>query len=138
MLCEAKGVPIGLSVEEARRHDMKLAPATLVSIPVGRPTPRKGHRQHLCLDKAYDFPEIKGLAHALGYTPHIRPRGEKTEEIVCNVAYKARRWVVERTHSWMNRFRGISIRWEKKTENYMALLHLTCAIIAFRQVGLCG
>jgi len=52
--------------------------------------------------------------------------------------FKARRWVVERTHSWMNRFRRILTRWEKKPENYLALLHFVCAIITFRCSGLLG
>jgi putative transposase len=51
---------------------------------------------------------------------------------------QARRWVVERTHSWMNRFRRILIRWEKNPENYAAMLHLVCAIITFRAAGLFG
>lgn len=46
--------------------------------------------------------------------------------------YRARRWVVERTHSWLNRFRRLLIRWDKKLENYLALLHLACAWITFR------
>ena len=46
--------------------------------------------------------------------------------------FKARRWVVERTHSWMNRFRRILIRWEKKVENYFGMLHLVCAWITYR------
>ena len=54
------------------------------------------------------------------------------------LAKKARRWVVERTHSWMNRFRRILIRWEKKPENYIAMLHFACALIAFRAAGLFG
>ena len=28
--------------------------------------------------------------------------------------YGARHWIVERTHSWKNRFRRLLIRWEKK------------------------
>ena len=51
---------------------------------------------------------------------------------------KARRWVVERTHSWLNRFRRLLIRWEKKAENYLAMLHLAFAIICFRSAGLFG
>ena len=47
-------------------------------------------------------------------------------------------WVVERTHSWMNRFRRILIRWEKKVENYFGLLHLVCAWITYRCSGLLG
>jgi putative transposase len=52
--------------------------------------------------------------------------------------YRARRWVVERTHSWLNRFRRLLIRWDKKLENYLALLHLACAWITFRASGLFG
>ena len=52
--------------------------------------------------------------------------------------FKARRWVVERTHSWMNRFRRILIRWEKKVENYFGMLHLVCAFITYRCSGLLG
>ena len=52
--------------------------------------------------------------------------------------FRARRWVVERTHSWMNRFRRILIRWEKKVENYFGMLHLVCAFITYRCSGLLG
>lgn len=33
--------------------------------------------------------------------------------------YRARRWVVERSHSWMNRYRRLLVRWEKKVANYV-------------------
>jgi len=46
--------------------------------------------------------------------------------------------VVERTHSWLNRFRRLLIRWEKKIENYLAMLHFACAWISFRATGLFG
>ena len=49
-----------------------------------------------------------------------------------------RRWVVERTHSWTNRFRSVLIRWDKKVENYLGLLHLACAFITYRATGLLG
>jgi transposase len=49
---------------------------------------------------------------------------------------KARRWVVERTHSWLNHFRRILIRWEKKPENYPAMLHFALAIITWRNTAL--
>ena len=39
--------------------------------------------------------------------------------------------VVERTHSWMNRFRRLLIRWEKKVENYFGMLHFVCAWITY-------
>ncbi|MBI4712924.1 MAG: transposase, partial [Planctomycetes bacterium] len=46
------------------------------------------------------------------------------------------RWVVERTHSWLNRFRRILIRWEKKAENYIGLLHFVCGLITYRGAGI--
>ncbi len=73
----------------------------------------------------------------LGFTPHIRSRGEEAKDIREN-GIKARRWVVERTLSWLNRFRRLRIRWEKKAENYLAMLHLAFAINCFRSAGLFG
>ena len=43
-----------------------------------------------------------------------------------------------RPHSWMNRFRRILIRWEKKVENYFGMLHFVCAWITYRSAGLLG
>jgi len=137
-LCEGRGVPVGLAVDGANRHDMKLVQATLESVPVERPDVRSYWRQNLCLDKGYDFDEVRDLVEEFGYTAHIRARGEEAKKIAERAGFKARRWVVERTHSWMNRFRRILIRWEKKAQNYLGLLHLVCAIITFRHVEVVG
>ena len=130
-------MPIGLAVDGANRHDMRLVEATLESIPVDRPSPRREF-QNLCLDRGYDYDEVRDLAKEFGYTAHIRGRGEEAQRLKRNARFKARRWVVERTHSWMNRFRRILIRWEKKGENYVGLLHLVCGLIAYRATGLTG
>ena len=74
--------------------------------------------------------------HFFGFTAHIRSRGEEAEAVKKEAGFKARRWVVERTHSWMNRFHGILIRWAKKADNYLAQLHLVCGIITWRAAGL--
>jgi putative transposase len=92
----------------------------------------------MCLDKGYDCAEVRGLLEEFGFTAHIRARGEEAQALKRRAGYKARRWVVERTHSWMNRFRGILIRWNKKAKNYVAMLHFAFAIIAFRASGLFG
>ena len=73
------------------------------------------------------------LALEHGYTPHIRGRGEEIELKAHTPGWKARRWVVEATHSWLNRNRGILIRWSKKDENHLALLQLACGLIAFKK-----
>lgn len=90
------------------------------------------------MDKGYDYDEIRELVTEFGFTGHIHCRGDKAQAIKRNVRAKARRWVVERTHSWMNRFRGILIRWSKKAANYIALLHMAFAFIVFRKMGLSG
>jgi putative transposase len=131
-------VPIGLAIAGANRNDFKLARQTLASIPVGRPEPTAEEPHGLCLDKGYDYEEVRELAAEFGYTAHIRARGEEAQAIKRAAGYKARRWVVERTHSWMNRFRRILIRWEKKAENYLGLLHLVCALVTYRCLDLPG
>ncbi len=92
----------------------------------------------MCLDKAYDYPQVAELLAEWGYTAHIRARGEETHAKRNIPGYRARRWVVERTHSWMNRFRRLLIRWEKKVKNYLAMIHFACAFISFRAAGLFG
>ena len=112
--------------------------ATLESIPVKRPKPTRKNPQGMCLDKGYDYDNVRDLVQEFGYTAHIKARGEEAQAIKRQAGFKARRWVVERTHSWMNRFRRILTRWEKKPENYLALLHLVCGIITYRCAGLFG
>ena len=138
LLTEAHGVPVGLAVDGANRNDFKMMQATLESIPVNRPKPTRKKPQGLCLDKGYDYDEVRDLAKEFWYTAHIRSRGEEAQTLKRQAGFKARRWVVERTHSWMNRFRRILTRWEKKAENYLGLLHLVCAIITYRCAELFG
>ena len=138
LLTEGSGVPVGLAIDGANRHDCKMAKATIKSIPVVRPKPTKKKKHGMCLDKGYDSGEVRDLVKEFGYTAHIRSRGEEAQAIKREAGFKARRWVVERTHSWMNRFRRILTRWEKKPENYLALLHLVCAVITFRCSELFG
>lgn len=138
ILTEAKGIPLAVAVDGANRHDSKLARATLEGIIIRRPRPTKRKQQHLCLDAAYVGEEILALAEEFHMTLHVRPRGEEAQELKRDVRKKARRWVVERTHSWLNRFRALLIRWSKRADSYIALLHLACGIITWRATGLLG
>jgi len=92
--------------------------------------------QHLCADKGYSGEPARQAITARDYIPHVKQRGEEIQEKKTNPDYKARRWVVEVSHSWFNRFRKLLVRYEKLTETYMALLHLAAAIIAFRKTGI--
>jgi len=131
-------VPLGLAVAGANRHDMKLTRATIENIVVERPEPTPEQPQGVCLDKGYDYQAVRKILEEFGFTAHIRSRSEEAQEIKQEAGKRARRWVVERTHSWMNRFRRILIRWDKKPENYIAFLHFACALVAFRAAGLFG
>ena len=121
---------MGLVVEGANRHDMKLTDSTLRSLsPAARDAHRAaGHDQHVCLDVGNDYDQVRAVVTELGYTAHIRHRGEEAQ--AKKAGQKARRWVVERTHSWFNRFRHLLTRWAKKPENYLAMLHFACARIS--------
>jgi putative transposase len=138
LLTEGHGIPIGLAIDGANRHDMKLVRATLESIVVTRPEPDETKKQNVCLDKGYDFDEVRAILAEFGFTAHIRARGEEALLLKREAGFRARRWVVERSHSWMNRFRRILIRWDKKPENYLAFLHFACALVALRAAGLLG
>jgi putative transposase len=138
LLTEGGGVPIGLAVEGANRNDFKMVRETIESIPVKRPAPTPAMPQGMCLDKGYDYDEVRDLLAEFGFTAHIRARGEEAKALQQDAGFRARRWVVERTHSWMNRFRRVLIRWDKKVCNYLGFLHLACAYITYKQSGLLG
>ena len=136
LLTEAAGIPVGLEIEGANRHDMKLVAATLASVPQIIEDKRLGHlalgeNQGLCMDAGYDYDKVREIAQAFGYTTHIRSRGE--EKKARKPGHRARRWVVERTHSWLNGYRRLLVRWEKKAHNYLAMLHFACALITWNR-----
>ena len=131
-------MPVGLEVEGANRHDMKLVRATIESIVGEGPEPSEQEPQGICLDKGYDYDDVREILAEFGFTAHIKARGEEAKALKQEAGKRARRWVVERSHSWMNRFRRILVRWDKKSENYIAFLHFACALIALRAAGLFG
>jgi putative transposase len=128
LLTDKNGIPLSVVITAANTHDMKAAISTLDRLVLRK---RPKDTQNLCLDKGYDFPEIEHESVNRGYTPHIRHRGEG-RRMVRNV-HRVRRWVVERTNSWHNRFRKLLVRYEKKVENYLGLLQLACCVIVYRR-----
>jgi len=106
---------------------MKSALPTIDSMVVDRP---EGTEENICMDKGYDFPEIEQGVRRRGYMPHIRHRGEEVKKKV----HKAKRWVVERTASWHNRFRKLLVRFEKKQENYDALVKFANCLMVYRAI----
>jgi transposase len=86
------------------------------------------------LDAGYVSDKVATIAQAFHYTLHVCPAAKVLRK---HVGGRARRWVAERTHSWMNRFRRILIRWEKRCENYLAMLHMRFALITFGKIFAC-
>ena len=130
LITEATGVPVA-SVGAANTHDIPLLRSTLedcfrrVPIDEGRGVER------LCLDQEYDSASIrKMIIEEFGYRAHMRSRGEE-KRLLRDRRRKPKMWVMERTHSWLNRFRGILIRWDNKSTNYVASLQFACAYYNF-------
>lgn len=131
LLVEADGGPLGIVVAGANIPDAQLLDATIAAVVLERPPVEPGWEQHRCLDKGYDNDTGWGACLDHDYVPHIAlirdPRPPRPQR------HKPRRWVVERTLAWLSKCRGILIRWEKKSTNYLGLLKLACALIWFRR-----
>jgi len=114
LLTDGAGIPLALIVDAANRHDVRLLSATLDGLVISRPEPTEEQPQHLCLDAAYDSTEVYKDLLARHYQPHVRSRGEEKHEKELIPGYRARRWVVERSHSWLNRSRRLLVRLSRR------------------------
>lgn len=129
---DERGVPLSLVVTEANRNDcVSLEP--LLKGRMANPQDKQSE-QNLCLDAGYVGKEETALA--CGFIPHIRPRGDEKKMIEQNPDFKPRRWVVELTHSWFNRFRKLIPRYEKTDLSYEALTTLAASMIILNKVML--
>ena len=130
VLTDGRGVPLAVRITGANVHDKWLVAEVLDAVVLCAP---RGPRRptHLCLDKGYDYADAEAAVRRRGIIPHIRRRGEPP--LLGCVRGKPRRWVVERTNSWHNRFRGLLVRWERIAAHYLAMLQLACGLIAYQQ-----
>lgn len=132
MLTEADGGPVAAAVAPANRHDSLVLQDILEAVVVEPPDPLE-HEQHLCIDKAFDGAPGEATARVFGYEPHVRRIGEEKLDPAGRKKHPARRWVVERTISWLNRCRSILVRWDKKAANYLGMIQLACALLWYRR-----
>jgi transposase len=152
ILTDKDGIPLSTVITSANTHDVTVAIDTVDSIVIKRPlstssitkyrnnnnnndkNKNKKKNQNLCLDKAYNSQEIEQEITKRGYIPHIRHRREEEEKKHNNRRHAARRWVVERTNSWHNRFRKLFTRYEKKDEDFLGLVQLANSLIVYRRL----
>jgi transposase len=130
LLVDGRGAPLSLIVAGANQYDVKLLAQTLDAIVIRRPRPTKRRPQNLCVDKGYAGRPAEQQMQGRGYIPHVPKKGMPHARH--RTKGRPRRWVVERTHSWMNNYRKLRVRYEKKAVNFEALLHLAIAIICWR------
>jgi IS5 family transposase len=81
-------------------------------------------------DKGYDYPRCRQALRRRGIIPRIARRGIESRERLGR-----HRWVVERTLSWLNRFRRLKVRYERRADIHQAFLALGCALICWRAVN---
>jgi transposase len=139
VLVDGRGLPLSIAVSGANVHDSKLLDRTLAQIVVPRPEANREHQQYLCLDAGYIGYPVRKIARQYGYYLRVKSRAE---ERLLKYRYpdsKPRRWVVERTHSWFNRYRKLLVSFEKTEASYLALLQLAAALICWRHtITICG
>lgn len=96
----------------------------------GRPGRPRKRPKKLHADKGYDFPRCRKALRKRGITPRIARRGIESSERLGR-----HRWVVERTLSWLNRYRRLKVvRYERRTDIHQAFLDFGCALICWRYV----
>lgn len=132
VLVDQRGVPLSVVVTEANLNDHRALPELLTTHAVVRPQPSAAAPQNICLDAAYDNEPTRATLCRASYTGHIAPIGGRPSDAPAHPGGQARRWVVERTHAWLDRFRRLVTNWEKSTESRYAFLCLACALIAYR------
>jgi putative transposase len=139
VLTDGRGVPLAIVGSAANVNDVVLLAPTLDSIVIPRPEPSESTPQNLCADAGYKGQPALAAVLARHYTPHVKQRREEADAKRTQPGFKARRWVVERTHSWLNRFRKLLVSFEKTEASYMGLLCLAAAMICWRQtIIICG
>jgi transposase len=116
-------------------HDSKMLQEAVVAIPPLRlPRRRRGRPRKrpvkLHADKGYDYPRCRRALRSRGIIPRIARRGIESSEWLGRY-----RWVVERALSWLNRFRRLKVRYERRADIHLAFLQLGCALISLRFLG---
>jgi transposase len=132
LLVDGAGIPLSLWVSGANIHDVCGLQPTLAARLVQCPDPALV--RHLCADRGYEGGKALLIIEMHGYIPHVRSRKDEINEKRNHPDGKPRRWVVEVTHSWFNRFRKILTRFEKTLQSHYALLCFAAAVICWRKV----
>ena len=134
-LSDGRGAPLAVVVAGAKAPDKTLALETVDSTAVERPEKVVYRLHHLSLDAGYNYDDVIAGVLERDYILHLRPPASAEIEVAPEKQYPARRWVVERTHAWHNKFRRLLVRWEKKLDHYYAMIDLASVLIIWRIIA---
>lgn len=130
IIVEGNGIVIGCALGAGNQHDSKLFDASIRSIPkdISQPFYKEMH-----LDSAYDSKFIKTVLFNAYYVPKVSKNKRNSKKNIIQ-KHEKKRWIVESTHSWMNRFRRLLIRFEKCAKNYFSLMQFAFSVIIFNKM----
>ena len=139
LLVEGGGVPVALSVAGANRNDFKLLEETLQSIPIEPPAAEE-YLRHLCLDKGYDYEEVRHILHAYGLVAHIRSRGEEARGQEEKEAWREGPPLGGRTPPipGSTASAASSRAGARRPRTTWGMLYFVCGMISYRAAGLFG
>ena len=138
LIVDRRGLPLAVTMSGANTHDSKLLEETVDTIsPLRLPHQQRGRPRKrpkkLHADKGYDFPRRRQALRTRGIVPRIARRGLNSSERLGRY-----RWVVERTLSWLNRFRRLKVRYERRADIHQAFLSFGCALICWAALQRCS
>jgi transposase len=134
ILCDANGLPLHALLSAANTHDSKLFEPLLETNPAvrgrrGRPGRPRRRPDKLHADKGYDFRRCREYLHRRGIKVRIARRGIEDKSKLGRV-----RWVVERTISWLLRFKRLGLRYDRTQRTLRPLLTLASVLINLRRL----
>ncbi len=131
MIGDRGGIPLAVRLTGANRHDSMVFEELIDAVPMIRqPSGQRRKRPaKLHADKAYDIPRCRRFLHRRHIKVRIARRGIESSQRLGR-----HRWVIERTLAWLNRYRRLTIRYERRVDIHQAFLTLGCALICFNRL----
>jgi transposase len=137
VLADGAGTPLGIQVEKASPSEVKLLEATLENGRIGGRRAKRRKPKRLIADRGYDSNKVRALLVKRDIEPIIPARRNNrvaTHQDGRKLRRYKRRWIIERTNSWLQTFRRLVVRYERSAKTFTALVHLACALTTLKRV----
>ena len=131
-ISDRNGLPLHAGISAANVNDHKVLEdmvdgVTAVRQPVGRPRKRPAK---LHGDKGYDYRSCRQALTRRRIKARIARKG-----IESSTRLGRYRYVIERCLEWVNRFRRLVRRYDRKASHFLGFLRLACAVICYRRAA---